>query len=55
MYLNVLGEKVSKARYRKMLAAAQNRHELIAAGLGRRELLKMGCSAVLGCCCPSTG
>jgi hypothetical protein len=42
MYRNVLGEKVSKRRYREMLAAARNRRELIAAGLGRRELLKMG-------------
>src|SRR5499427_6544504 len=43
MYFNVLGEKVSKARYREMLRAAENRRELIAAGLtSRRDLLKMG-------------
>jgi len=43
MYFNVLGEKVSKARYREMIAAAKNRRELIAAGLtSRRDLMKMG-------------
>jgi FtsP/CotA-like multicopper oxidase with cupredoxin domain len=43
MYFNVLGEKVSRARYREMIAAAKNRRELIAAGLtSRRDLLKMG-------------
>lgn len=43
MYFNVLGEKVSKARYREMVAAAKTRRELIAAGLtSRRDLLKMG-------------
>jgi FtsP/CotA-like multicopper oxidase with cupredoxin domain len=43
MYRNVLGEKVSKARYKEMLEAAKNRRELIAAGLtSRRDLLKMG-------------
>jgi len=43
MYYNVFGEKVSKRRYREMLAAAKNRRELIAAGLtSRRDLFKMG-------------
>src|SRR3974390_1441050 len=42
MYRNVLGEKVSRQRYREMLAAARNRRELLAAGGGGRELLKMG-------------
>jgi FtsP/CotA-like multicopper oxidase with cupredoxin domain len=43
MYLNVRGEKVSRARYREMLEAAKTRRELIAAGLtSRRDLLKMG-------------
>src|SRR5262249_46158865 len=43
MYFNVLGEKISRARYREMMAAAKNRRELIAAGLtSRRDLLKMG-------------
>ena len=43
MYFNVLGEKVSRARYREMIAAAKTRRELIAAGLtSRRDLLKMG-------------
>jgi FtsP/CotA-like multicopper oxidase with cupredoxin domain len=43
MYYNVFGEKVSRARYREMLRAAENRRELIAAGLtSRRDLFKMG-------------
>jgi FtsP/CotA-like multicopper oxidase with cupredoxin domain len=43
MYYNALGEKVSRRRYREMLAAAKNRRELIAAGLhNRRDLFKMG-------------
>ena len=43
MYRNVFGEKVSRARYREMLTAANNRRELIAAGLtSRRDLFKMG-------------
>src|SRR5215471_11616011 len=42
MYFNVFGEKVSRARYKEMLDAQKNRHELIAARLDRRELFKMG-------------
>jgi FtsP/CotA-like multicopper oxidase with cupredoxin domain len=43
MYYNALGERVSRRRYREMLAAAKNRRELIAAGLtSRRDLFKMG-------------
>src|ERR1700687_6136262 len=43
MYYNALGERVSRRRYREMLAAAKNRRELIAAGLhNRRDLFKMG-------------
>src|SRR5215467_425924 len=43
MYFNVLGEKVSRARYKEMLNAAKNRREMIEAGLtSRRDLLKMG-------------
>jgi len=42
MYFNVFGEKVSRARYREMLNAQKNRREIIAAGLSRRELFKMG-------------
>src|SRR5260370_11228808 len=43
MFFNALGEKVSKARHREMVAAAKNRRELIAAGLtSRRDLMKMG-------------
>ena len=43
MYYNVFGEKVSRARYQEMCRAAENRRELIAAGLSsRRELFKLG-------------
>src|SRR5215472_16593362 len=43
MYYNVFGEKVSKKKYKEMLQAAENRRELIAAGLtSRRDLFKMG-------------
>lgn len=43
MYYNVFGEKVSKRRFKEMYQAAQNRRELIAAGLtSRRDLFKMG-------------
>ncbi len=42
MYFNVYGEKVSRARWKEMLNAAKNRRELIAAGLGRRDFMKMG-------------
>src|SRR3989442_7261851 len=43
MYRNVIGEKVSRARFKEMLAAMENRRELIAAGLmNRRDLFKMG-------------
>ena len=37
---NVLGEPVSRARWREMVRAAKNRAELVAAGLSRRDLLK---------------
>ena len=43
MYYNVYGEKVSKRRFKEMCDAANNRRELIAAGLtSRRDLFKMG-------------
>ncbi len=43
MYYNVFGEKVSRRRYKEMLAAAKNRRDLIAQGLtSRRTLMKMG-------------
>src|SRR5262245_43307498 len=43
MYYNVFGEKVSKRRFEEMCRAAENRRELIAAGLtSRRDLFKMG-------------
>src|SRR5215213_7527904 len=43
MYYNSRGERVSRARWKEMYAAFQNRQELIKAGLmNRRDLLKMG-------------
>jgi len=43
MYRNVFGEKVSRAQFKEMLAATENRRELIAAALmNRRDLFKMG-------------
>ncbi|HJZ80312.1 MAG TPA: multicopper oxidase domain-containing protein [Pyrinomonadaceae bacterium] len=56
MYYNVFGEKVSRARYREMLAAAKNRRELIAAGLtSRRDLFKMGLLTAGGMLVAKTG
>ena len=43
MYFNSCGERVSRARWKAMYAAFQNRQELIKAGLmNRRDLLRMG-------------
>jgi len=43
MYFNSRGEKVSRARWKEMYNAFQNRQELIKAGLtSRRDLLRMG-------------
>ena len=56
MYFNVLGEKVSRARFREMLNAAKNRRELIAAGLtSRRDLFKMGLLTAGGMLVAKTG
>ena len=56
MYYNSLGEKVSRRRYREMLAAAKNRRELIAAGLtSRRDLFKMGLLTAGGMLVAKTG
>jgi len=43
MYYNSLGERVSRAKFKAMYRAFQNRQELIKAGLmNRRDLVKMG-------------
>ena len=56
MYLNGLGEKISRRRYKEMLAAANNRRELIAAGLtSRRDLFKMGLLTAGGMLVAKTG
>jgi len=41
-YRNVLGERISRARWRDMVRAARNRAELVSARLSRRDLLKNG-------------
>jgi FtsP/CotA-like multicopper oxidase with cupredoxin domain len=49
VYFNVFGEKVSKARWKQMVAAFRNRQELIKAGLtSRRDLLKLGLLSASG-------
>jgi FtsP/CotA-like multicopper oxidase with cupredoxin domain len=56
MYFNILGEKVSGARYREMVNAAKNRRELIAAGLtSRRDLFKLGLLTGAGMLVPKLG
>jgi FtsP/CotA-like multicopper oxidase with cupredoxin domain len=56
MYFNVLGEKVSRARFKEMENAAKNRRELIAAGLtSRRDLFKMGLLTSAGMLVPKLG
>ena len=55
MYRNIFGEKVSKARYKEMVNAAQNRRELIEARFDRRELIKMGLITSAGLLAPIRG
>jgi FtsP/CotA-like multicopper oxidase with cupredoxin domain len=55
MHFNVFGEKVSRARHKKMVLAAKNRRELIAAQLSRRELIKMGLVTPAGLLVPICG
>jgi FtsP/CotA-like multicopper oxidase with cupredoxin domain len=56
MYFNILGEKVSRARYQEMVNAAKNRRELVAAGLtSRRDLFKMGLLTGAGMLVPKLG
>jgi FtsP/CotA-like multicopper oxidase with cupredoxin domain len=55
MYFNVFGEKVSRARYKEMLNAAENRRELIAARFDRRELIRMGLLTSAGLLIPTKG
>jgi hypothetical protein len=55
MYFNVFGKKVSRARYKEMVNARKNRQELIAAGLGRRDFIKMGLVTGAGCMIAKSG
>jgi len=56
MYFNVLGERVSRAQFREMVNAANNRRELIAAGLtSRRDLAKLGLLTAAGLLVPKLG
>jgi len=55
LYYNVLGERVSKPRYKEMLNAAKNRRELIAAQFNRRDLIRMGLITSAGLLIPTRG
>src|SRR6266404_956354 len=55
MERNVYGEPGSNARWRGMLNALKNRQEIIAAGLSRRDLFKMGLLTRAGMLAPIAG
>lgn len=55
MFFNALGERISRASYREMVAAAKNRRELIAAQFSRRDMLKMGLITSAGFLVPMGG
>src|SRR5258708_6734195 len=55
MYFNVHGEKVSRARWQGMIKGLKNRQEIIAAGLSRREVMKMGLLTQAGMLAPLAG
>ena len=56
MYFNHRGERVSRARWREMYQAFQNRQELIKAGLtSRRDLMKLGLLTAAGTLIPKRG
>ncbi len=55
MERNVYGEPVSNARWRLMLRALKNRQEIIAVGLSRRDLFKMGLLTRTGMLAPIAG
>src|ERR1043165_8763666 len=56
MYFNHRGERVSRARWKEMYQAFQNRQELIRAGLtSRRDLMKLGLLTAGGLLTPKRG
>src|SRR5258708_7089165 len=55
VYFNVHGEKVSRARWQGMIKALKSRQEIIAAGLSRRDLFKMGLLTPAGMLAPIAG
>ena len=55
MEFNVYGEKVSGARWREMTAALKRRQQIVAAGLSRRDLFKMGLLTRAGMLAPIAG
>ena len=56
MYFNHRGERVSRARWKEMYNAFQNRQELIKAGLtSRRDLMKLGLLTAAGTLIPMRG
>src|SRR5438067_568058 len=56
MYYNARGERVSRARWKEMYQAFQNRQELIKAGLtSRRDLMRLGLLTAGGMLIPKIG
>ena len=56
MYYNSNGERVSRARWKEMYQAFQNRQELIKAGLtSRRDLMRLGLLTAAGTLIPMRG
>src|SRR5437764_1464330 len=56
MYYNSNGERVSRARWKEMYQAFQNRQELIKAGLtSRRDLMRLGLLTAAGLMIPKHG
>jgi len=56
MYFNHRGERVSRARWKEMYQAFQNRQELVKAGLtSRRDLMKLGLLTAGGLLIPKRG
>src|SRR3954454_24491744 len=55
MYFNANGERISRARWKELYRAFQNRQELIKAGLTRRDLMRMGLLTSGGALIAQTG
>lgn len=55
MYFDVFGKKITKSQYKAMVNAQNNRREIIAARLSRREMVKMGLLTSAGLLVPKRG